>query len=752
MVTRIGMTHPMMGDVLGGRYEIVEKRARGGMATVYRAYDRRLGRFVAVKVMRDTLDEDTDFARKFDREARAAARLSDPHVVAVFDQGHDHGRPYIVMEYVDGYTLRNLITREAPFDPVEALTLFEPVAAALAAAHDAGFVHRDVKPENVLISNKGEIKVADFGLARALSGDTMTATQGMVIGTVSYLPPELVTTGVADARSDVYSAGVVLFEMLTGRKPYSGESPIQVAYCHVNNDMPVPSDVLHEQGAAGVPGYLDALVSACTRRDPRLRPRDGRELLTRVRIARRALAGGVLEDERLTALMSPAIDPDATRISYGTVHTLPYVSPRGAVGEHPAGEQLDTVTTAAAPALRPSHQIPPAEQPAGTRSTRMRNLPASQPALDYEWAPIQVHQRATGVRADEAVSDSRGRTAPPTRVIPERVGLIDESVPARLRTSETSRAPHSTRTPVFPDFDQDRIYRRRRGIVALTVLVLTALMVGLTSWWLTTGRFTATPDLTNHNQDDAVQIARSAGLTVSFTTEHSETVAKGLVISSRPGPGERIPRDGTMSAVLSAGPERYPVPKLLGLPQADAATALAQANLTVGKISEAYDDQTPAGTVVQVGIDAGQQVKRGTPVDLVVSKGPAPVTVPDFTGKPAPDAEAALRSAGFVVSISQQSSASLPAGTVIQQSPGSGSAPKGSTITLVASSGPPLTQLPDVRGKKADEAVQALTQAGFQVKTVYLSDARLRMDLVLGSVPDSTGQVALGSTVTIYVM
>ena len=284
----------LVGRLLDGRYQITERLARGGMATVYRAVDTRLTRTVAVKVMHVGLGDDAEFARKFDREARAAAKLSHPNVVSVFDQGSDlieghSSRPYIVMEHVEGYTLRDLINADAPLAPKRALEVIEPVLAALAAAHDAGLVHRDVKPENVLISERGQIKVADFGLAKAISSQTSTATQGLLIGTVSYLPPELVVSGKADARSDVYSAGVVLFELLTGLKPHSGDTPIQVAYAHVHRDVPAPSTF---PTAGAIPPYLDALVRRATARNPARRPPDARVLLNDVRRAQAALAAG----------------------------------------------------------------------------------------------------------------------------------------------------------------------------------------------------------------------------------------------------------------------------------------------------------------------------------------------------------------------------------------------------------------------------------------------------------------------------
>ena len=229
----------MTGRFLDGRYRIGSRIARGGMASVYEATDVRLDRTVAVKVMHPGLGDDDEFAARFVREARAAARLSHPNVVAVYDQGDEDGTVFLAMEMVQGHTLRDVIRKESPMSPPRAMAVLEPVLSALAAAHRAGLIHRDVKPENVLIADDGRVKVADFGLAKAVSADTQhTATGGVLIGTVSYLAPELVVDGRADARADVYAAGVVLYELLTGKKPHEGDSPIHVAYKHVHEDVP----------------------------------------------------------------------------------------------------------------------------------------------------------------------------------------------------------------------------------------------------------------------------------------------------------------------------------------------------------------------------------------------------------------------------------------------------------------------------------------------------------------------------------
>lgn len=322
-VTTTSLGDPLIGSLLDGRYQITGRLARGGMATVYTALDTRLTRTVAVKLMHIGLGDDAEFARKFDREARSAAKLSHPNVVSVFDQGHDEGRPYIVMEYVDGHTLRDVLNHEAPVTPLRALELMEPVLAALACAHEAGLVHRDVKPENVLIGERGQIKVADFGLAKAITSQTSTATQGLLIGTVSYLPPELVLSGRADARSDVYSAGVVLFELITGRKPHTGDTPIQVAYAHVHSDVPAPSGF---RTAGPVPPYLDALVARATARDASVRPPDARVFLAQVRRVRAALREGLLDDPELTQDLSPVRRPTSARMDRADVEVTELVS------------------------------------------------------------------------------------------------------------------------------------------------------------------------------------------------------------------------------------------------------------------------------------------------------------------------------------------------------------------------------------------------------------------------------------------
>src|SRR5688572_29064344 len=299
--TTLFRSDPMIGRLVDGRYQVRSRIARGGMATVYLATDLRLERRVAIKVMHGHLADDSQFKQRFIQEARSAARLAHPNVVNVFDQGQDSDSAYLVMEYLPGITLRDLLEEYGSLTPQQTIDISEAVLAGLAAAHKAGIVHRDLKPENVLLADDGRIKIGDFGLARAATANT--ATGAALLGTVAYLSPELVTRGIADTRSDIYAVGIMMYEMLTGEQPYKGEQPMQIAYQHANDSVPTPSTKNPK-----VPAELDELVLWATARDPEERPRDARELLEQLRttesLLETALPTGTIATQKTRAYTS----------------------------------------------------------------------------------------------------------------------------------------------------------------------------------------------------------------------------------------------------------------------------------------------------------------------------------------------------------------------------------------------------------------------------------------------------------------
>ncbi len=746
-MTTTSMSDPLVGRVLDGRYEILARLARGGMATVYRAQDRRLTRTVAVKVMHDGLGDDAEFARKFDREARSAATLSNPHVVSVFDQGSDNGRPYIVMEFVQGCTLRHIITREAPLPPSRALDLLESVVSALSSAHEAGLVHRDVKPENVLISDRGQIKVADFGLARAVTSQTATATAGLLIGTVSYLPPELVTHGRADARSDVYSAGVVLFELLTGKKPHQGETPIQVAYSHVHNDIPAPSTLLVGNDPRSmdsrriIPPYLDALVVACTRRQPADRPADGREMLHLLRVARRALSHGILDDPALTDQMSATMRRDPAE----TGSTAPDASSLLAADLAHAGRPTSPESvTGPIPPLRPSEPFRAAINHSGTNHSGTNHSGTGD-------------SRASG---GEPVRPTRqGLAAVPARTpvspVDWHVGSdrLPVARPAKPLAGSTSQGPRPAPQHFSNDHDRRQKARRRRGVLGLllTLVLATALCSGA-YWWFSEGQWSSTPALAATQQSEANAVAAANGLAVSFVQQYSESIPKGTVIRTEPASGERIKTHGTVVAYVSKGPERYAVPKLIGLTLEGATRTLTDTNLAVGDVTKVYDEQIPADQVITTSQRRGDLLKRGVEVDLTVSKGRRPIEVTDWTGKKATDASYSLRNLGLTVTPSEQNSDAVSAGRVISQSPAKGNLYKGDPVRLVVSKGPVMVQVPTVAGSSEQSASEKLTAAGFKVKVVHATADLLRLDVVRAASPSQGNMAKQGSTVTIWVI
>ena len=653
---------PMIGRVLDRRYRVGPRIARGGMATVYEATDLRLDRVCALKIMHPGLGDDDEFASRFVREARSAARLSHPNVVGVFDQGDDDGTLFLAMEYIPGRTLRDLIRTEAPMAPGRALQVLDPVLAALAAAHQAGMIHRDVKPENVLLADDGRVKVADFGLARAINAETQhTATGGVLIGTVSYLSPELVVDGKADARSDVYAAGVVLYEMLTGRKPHEGDSPIQVAYKHVHEDVPPPSAVVR-----GLPAYVDALVARATARDRELRPADARVLLHQVRRVRAALDENLADDPELTSDLTPTVP-----VQRGTEDDwIDYVR--------------DDVPTILSPA-----------------------------------------QVARGGRTDDT-------------------SIVRDGSPARPRPAQ--RRPAAAR-PV------PRPRRSRRGPILLVLVLLLAVAAGVGGWWFGSGRYVNTPGIIDLPSAAAKTKVQAAGLhyRVGGRT-FSETVRPGSVVSTDPKGGADVLRDGTVTAVLSKGPERHEVPALRGSELDAAQQALQDNGLSFGRATYRYSETVAKGVVLSSDPKAGTEHRRDTAVDLVVSKGQRPIEVPDLTGRSADSAQKALEKRGLKVDRSaEENSDTVAKGDVISQDPDSGTLFKGDTVNLVVSKGPVLVEVPKVEGMGTDAATQALQAQGFEVvkkKTQFY----VGLEYVVNQSPDGGSKAPKGSTVTIYVV
>ncbi|HET7820606.1 MAG TPA: Stk1 family PASTA domain-containing Ser/Thr kinase [Ornithinibacter sp.] len=635
----------LIGRTLDGRYRVLRRIADGGMATVYLAVDERLDREVALKVMRQHLTHDESFVTRFRREARSSASLSHPNVVAVYDQGEDDGCIFLAMEYVPGQTLRDVMREEGLLSPRAALDVLEPVLRALAEAHAKGLIHRDVKPENVIINDNGTVKVADFGLARAVTSQTVTSTQGVLLGTVAYLSPEQVERGIADARSDVYAAGLMLFEMLTGNKAFTGDTAIHVAYQHVHGGVPTPSSRV-----AGLPPALDDLVAVATARDPDDRPADAGEFLALVLRTRATLSAGALDARPAgVAAAAAAAQPTSTT-------ALPVQ------GSHPASERA-----AGGVATRPRSETvaitlppPPLEGRVvaeGGGRRRRRWWPAVAAAVLI--AALTAWFFLLGPGATATVPSVQGRTqseavtAVRTASLDPRVSeAFSEKVPPGVVIS-ASPVPGST--------------VGRGSDVALVV------SKGPERYEV--------PPVVGMTVAEATARIQEVNLKVGKVSKaYDEKVPEGQVVSAKPGPGASLKKGTSVALTVSRGRQPIDVPDLTGKDATTAARQLSGLGLKVDATKQQNSDTVAKGKVISQSPRDGTAFKGDT-VTLVVSKGPVLVTVPDVVGQQLQQARATLEAQGFKVTVRRALGGFF--GTVRLQDPSGGSkAPKGSTITL----------------------------------------------------------------------
>ncbi|RNL65025.1 Stk1 family PASTA domain-containing Ser/Thr kinase [Nocardioides marmoriginsengisoli] len=658
---------PLIGRVLDGRYRVDAKIARGGMATVYSAHDVRLDRTVAVKVMHPGMGDDPEFVARFEREARSAARLSHHNVVAVFDQGDDDGTLFLVMEYVPGLTLRDEIRNDAPMDPVKALGLIEPVLAALAAAHGAGMIHRDVKPENVLLAGDGRVKVADFGLARAVNAETQhTATGGVLIGTVSYLSPELVVDGKADARSDVYAAGVLIYEMLTGQKPHQAESPIQVAYKHVHEDVPAPS-----LRVPGLPAYVDALVARATARDRDLRPSDARVLLHQVRRVRQALDHGIVDDPELVADLMPSRartpETESTDDLALPREVVPLEAPYDYERDADAGLDFTAQIPQDEPVRRQPPPPPPAprKQPVAAEPPRGYDPPRRSRRGLYLLIGLLLTALVVGIGAWQL---GRYTTLP-------SVIKLEKSVAAAKLTKAGFKVTYGD--PVYSDTVLDGSVVRTDPEQGARVAKGSEVTVILSQG----PDLHSVPSTKGKTLDQVQTLIKDANLTVgTITQKYHETVPEGRVIGTTPAAGEMLKRDAAVDIVVSKGAKPIAIPDQTGKPAKAAEKALKKLGFKV-TLSEDFSDTVKAGRVISQTPTSGTGFKNDT-IRLVVSKGPELVQIPNVRGARTDDAAETLTELGFKVAVNRTA---LYAGLniVVDCDPNQGElAPRGSTVTL----------------------------------------------------------------------
>ena len=594
----------LSGELIDGRYQLISQIAQGGMASIYSAIDTRLDRKVAVKIMHPHLAQDEAFVNRFIREAKAAAALTHPNAVSVQDQGwNTNGVPavFIVMEMVEGHTLREYLDESGKFGVAQTLQYLTAILGALAAAHKLGIIHRDIKPENILISNDGRIKIADFGLAHgALIGSTLTAESSVVLGSVSYLSPEQVQRGISDSRSDVYSTGILAYELLVGEKPFSGDSPIQIAYMHVNNRVPRVS-----QSRSDIPKELDDLIYSATSTNPDERPRDAGIFLNAIQdIAR-------------------SIDPKRNQLS------LELDIPLQKISEKPSRTKKKTKSE---PVKEVTQEKPIREMTAGTKRRISKRVRRNRIIA----AMLAV---ALGITGWYVLVGPGSRI-----VVPSIVGASVDEANAAL-------SPLGLRSEVVEKrFDEDIAAGKilesdpsgggkidaggsvklviSKGQERYVIPVLTGLIPEVAVKTLTT------------------QPLKSAGIVEEFNS----TIPKGLVISTNPSNGQKVKRDTPVTILVSKGIEEVALTTYVGQSGDQAQNELTDAGFNV-ESSFAYSETIAAGAVISQTPSGIVSAPKGTTITLVVSKGSKFVFIPNVYSIETNKAIATLKDLGLKVKV-----------------------------------------------------------------------------------------------------
>ncbi len=604
----------LIGQLVGNRYLIESQVASGGMATVYLATDQRLDRKVAIKVIHPHLANDTDFQAKFVLEAKTAAKLSHPNLVNVFDQGQDGQTTYLVMEYVSGVTLRDALKEYGPLPAIRALEMLAQILSGLAAAHKAGILHRDLKPENVLLADDGRVKLGDFGLARAISAHTST---GDLVGTIAYLSPELVTRGQADARSDVYAAGILLYELLTGRQPFEGEQAVQIAYQHANSTVPAPSTL-----APSTPAAVDKLVAWATAKLPVSRPDDASVLLVKVNQLIADLKAGkadktsvmdfdLNQTEALTEIgnLPPSVlDSDATQV----------IGAADLIAASPAATSFDASATQVIGHLEDDLTDEPSNF--GQQRVGLKILLAS--LLVVLLGSGAGWWFGSGPGALGVVPTLTSRT-----VTSAESALVTLSPKVQLINENSSTV---TKGLVIRSEPSAGAYIAKGAELKLFISLGPKLI--------------AAPSLGGLNVAEATAKLLSSGFKLGTVNSWFDSHPIGQVYEYLGADGTPIPEGTAVDLSVSLGP----IPMISGIDQASAVTAIEATGLKISSIEQEFSDTVAPGKTIGL-VPQSKPLGAGGSVKLLVSKGPNLVLMPKVVGETVLAAKALLEGVGLNV-------------------------------------------------------------------------------------------------------
>jgi eukaryotic-like serine/threonine-protein kinase len=629
----VAVSDSLIDTLFDGRYRIQRKLGAGGMADVYLAEDQELGRRVAIKILNSRHGNDDQFIERFRREAKNAAALNHPNIVSIYDRGEAEDTYYIAMEFLDGRTLKELIVSRGAAPINVAIEYARQILSALRFAHRHGIVHRDIKPHNVLVDGEGRVKVTDFGIARA--GTSQMTEAGSIVGTAQYLSPEQARGGEVDPRSDLYSLGIVLYELLTGQTPFDGETPVEIAMKHLSTPPQPPSKLRPD-----IPRELDLVVMRALAKNP---------------------------DDRYQS--ADQMEADLERVARGARVSAATVDSATQVMSRPAAAAIATTSATAATMI------------------------AAPPASAAQDAPPPV------VEEEEEYHEGGDR-------------------------------------PLWP------------WLVAIG-FVVAAVLAGFFVWQELSGaKQVPVNNYVNEPVSNAQQQITQAGLHADVQHGTSSRFRRGIVFKQDPAAGAKIDKGGTVTIWVSTGPPKVSVPDVKGEQWTVAQQALVNAGLQPQKFSVPGNK---AGQVTATDPPAGQSVPKGSTVRVNVMSGPVTAAVPNVVGLSIQEAISRLSAAGFKAN-TQYVDSTAPKDQVVSQTPAYGtSEPKGSSVTVRVSNGPPLVTVPDVVGYTSQQAVQALEAAGFQVNQQYVATDASQQNIVQSQSPPGGQSAAKGSPVTIVI-
>ncbi len=680
-----------IGMFLGGRYEILEKIGSGGMSDVYRAKDHKLNRDVAVKVLKQEFNSDKSFIGKFRTEAHAAACLSHPNIVHVFDVGDEADLHYIVMELVEGITLKTYIAKKGKLEIRETIGIAMQVAQGIEAAHEQHIVHRDIKPQNIIISRDGKVKVTDFGIAKAATSETITSN---TMGSVHYISPEQARGGYCDERSDIYSLGITMYEMLTGRVPFEGDSPVSVALLHIRGEMVPP-----RQYEPMIPVSLEKIVMKCTQKKPEMRYRSVTELIADLK---RALMSPNEDFVKMNAISSDGptrvmSEEEVERIRNGAAEedldATEVLEPYdGYDDEEEERYQLDYDDE---DLLSDDDEDYDDEEEGGRKSDKVFTIVGIVVAVVIVLLALFVVGRTFGWFNFSGNRDRNNGVTESDGTEVEMPNLLGKTVEEAEELMAEADLEMVLSYAESDEYEEDQIMEQEYEAGEM-VLRHTVVRVTVSKGTTVT---TVPDDLIGMTREEVTRALHAADLNPEFDEIYSDSQPEGRVAQVRPGLGVEVEIGSTVTVYISLGPETRTtrVPSVLGYTEADARSELEAAGLTVGSVTTGNSDEYAEGQVMSQSISGGSTVEEGSVVDLVISQGPAVTTVrmPYVLEMSAEDAADTLTSNGLAVGTIHTGYSNLDAGLVYSASYSAGTElESGTTVELWVSLGPEPTEPP----------------------------------------------------------